>query len=369
MARKDYYHILGVPRNADNEEIKKAYRKLALQFHPDRNPDEPHAAEKFKEASEAYAVLGNPEKRQIYDQYGLDGLRQGGAWPADFNFFSDSIFADFSDILGGLFGFDSFMGGPRRSHRPRKGQDIGVEVALTLKEAYLGVDKEIDVEREKSCRACGGSGSEAGKGIEDCRQCGGSGTVRRSQGFFSISTTCGACQGRGKVITHPCKSCHGSGRFNEKKKIKVNFPAGIDEGNRLRVVGEGEDGTNGGNAGDLYLLVRLQRDKTFQRQEHDLLYELDITFAQAALGDELKIETLDSVEKLRVPAGTQSGHVLRLKSKGFKHVNRWGRGDLLVRIRIMTPTHLSRRERELFQEMLDIELKKEKSLFEDTQAL
>jgi len=362
MAKKEYYQILGVNRNASAEEIKKAYRKLALQHHPDRNHDNPEAEEKFKEASEAYSVLGNSEKRQIYDQYGVEGLRAGGGGQ-DFGFFSDSIFSDFGDILGDLFGFGGSFSGGRQRGGPRKGNDLGLEVALTLEESFLGVEREIEVEREGNCDVCGGSGCEPGKGADVCRKCGGTGNVRISQGFFSVATTCSTCQGRGRVITHPCKKCRGQGRRLESKKIKVTFPAGIDEGNRLRVSGEGEGGREGGASGDLFIMVRVKPDKYFQRHGNDLLYSLPVSFSQAALGDHVSIKTYEGTEKIVIPPAAQSGQVLKIKNKGFRQVNRWSRGDLLIQINVVTPQALSRQETELFKKLREMEAGKGQTLF------
>jgi molecular chaperone DnaJ len=359
MSKKDYYQILGVGRNASAAEIKKSYRRLAMQHHPDRNRDNPQAEEKFKEASEAYSVLGNSEKRQIYDQYGAEGLRGGGAG-FDAGFFSDSIFSDFGDILGDLFGFS----GASAQRRQRHGSDLGLEVALTLQESFLGVEKEVVVERERNCDACDGSGSEPGHSPETCRKCGGSGNVRISQGFFSMATTCSSCRGSGKVIDHPCKKCHGHGRQQESKKIKVTFPAGIDEGNRLRVSGEGEGGRRGGTPGDLYIVVRIQPDKQFRRHGLDLLYQLPISFSQAALGDQVTIQTFEGAEKIKIPSSTQSGQILKIKNKGFHQVNRWSRGDLLVQIQVATPRNLSRQESELFKKLREFEDAKGQALSE-----
>ncbi|MCJ7524405.1 MAG: molecular chaperone DnaJ [Candidatus Aminicenantes bacterium] len=362
MAKKDYYQILGVNRNASAEEIKKAYRKMAMRHHPDRNHDDPEAEDKFKEASEAYSVLGNVEKRQIYDQYGVEGLRSRGG--QDSGFFSDSIFSDFGDILGDLFGFSGSFSGGRQRRGPRKGNDLGLEVMLTLEESFLGVEKEIGVDRERNCDVCDGAGSEPGKSADVCSKCGGSGNVRMSQGFFSIATTCSSCQGRGRVIAHPCKTCRGQGRVRESKKIKVIFPAGIDAGNRLRVTGEGAGGSEGGSPGDLYVMVKIKADKYFQRHGNDLLFQLSITFSQAALGDHVSIKAFDGTEKIKIPAAAQNGQMLKIKNKGFRQVNRWSRGDLLIQINVMTPQTLSRQESELFKKLRELETGKDKTLFE-----
>ena len=363
MAKKDYYQILGVQRNSSAEEIKKAYRKMALQHHPDRNHDKPESEEKFKEASEAYSVLGNSEKRKIYDQYGIEGLRMGGN-SSDSGFFSDSTFADFGDILGDLFGFgESFSGSRQRRHGPQKGRDLGLEVVLTLEDSFLGIEKEIDVERERSCHECDGSGSEPGKQAEVCPKCKGTGTVRHTQGFFAVSSSCSSCRGSGRIIAHPCKKCRGQGRITETKKIKVTFPAGIDEGNRLRVAGEGEGGSQGGSPGDLYLMVRIKADKNFQRHENDLLCQLPISFSQAALGDQISIKTFEEVEKVKVPAAAQNGQIIKIKGKGFRQINRWSRGDLLIQIHVLTPENLSHQETELFRKLREIEKAREKAVF------
>jgi molecular chaperone DnaJ len=363
MAKKDYYQILGVGRDASAEEIKKAYRKMALQHHPDRNRDNPEAEERFKEASEAYSVLGNSEKRQIYDQYGAEGLRSGGA--SDFGFFSDSIFSDFGDILGDMFGFGGAFSGRGQRRGPRKGSDLGLEVTLTLEESFLGVEKEIAVEREANCDACDGSGSEPGHAAETCRQCGGSGHVRVSQGFFSMATTCSSCRGSGKTVSHPCNKCRGQGRQRERKTIKVTFPAGIDEGNRLRVAGEGEGGRQGGSPGDLFIMVRIRPDKVFRRQGNDLLMQLPVSFAQAALGDLVSIKTFEGTEKIKIPPSAQNGQILKIRNKGFHQVNRWSRGDLLVQVVVVTPRNLSRQETELFKKLREIEAGKGNPLVEN----
>ncbi len=363
MAKKDYYQILGVSRTASAEEIKKAYRQLALQHHPDRNRDNPEAEEKFKEASEAYSVLGNSEKRQVYDQYGAEGLRAGNG--SDFGFFSDSIFSDFGDILGDMFGFGGSFSGRGQRQGPRKGSDLGLEVTLTLEESFLGIEKEVEIERERSCDACDGSGSEAGHSADVCPKCGGRGNVRISQGFFSMATTCPSCRGSGKAISHPCKKCRGQGRQHESKKIKVTFPPGIDEGNRLRVSGEGEGGWLRGAPGDLYIVVRITPDKYFQRQGNDLLYLLPISFSQAALGDLVSVMTFEGTEKIKIPPATQNGQILKIKNKGFHQINRWSRGDLLVQIHVMTPRNLSRQETELFKKLREIEAGKGQTLGEN----
>ena len=355
MAKRDYYEVLGISRDADVSEIKKAYRQLAMKYHPDRNPGDKEAEDKFKEASEAYAVLGDQEKRNIYNRYGFDGLKGAGRGFGDFSFFSDSIFSDFGDILGDLFGFGGGRGGARGA---RRGRDLGLELNITMEQAYNGVEKELEVKRERSCEICDGSGAEPGRPAETCQQCGGSGKTTINQGFFSIATTCSICNGAGKIIRYPCKTCGGKGRTLESRKIKVNIPAGVDTGNRLRVGGEGEGGYSGGRPGDLYVIINVEEHDHFKRQDHDLIYQLDITFAQAVLGDEVKIHTFDGTEKIKIHPESQTGKITRIKGKGFKRVNSWGKGDLLVILNVVTPTRLSKEEKELFRQLREIEKEK-----------
>ncbi len=354
MNTQDYYAALGVARDASKEEIKKSYRTLAMKYHPDRNQDNPEAEEKFKQASEAYAILGNEEKRRIYDRYGAEGLRNNGGF-SESSFFTDSVFSDFEDILGNLFGFGSMFGGSRRRRGPRRGQDIGMEVQLTMEEAFHGVERELSLEREEKCPECDGSGSEPGTHAETCSQCGGSGQVRRSQGFFSVTAPCRLCGGSGKIIKNPCSHCSGGGRVRARKEISVKIPAGVDSGNRLRVSGEGESGHAGGPPGDLYLMLTVSPHETFSREENHLVMKLEISFAQAALGDELEIETFAGKEKVKVPAGAQSGHVVSIRHKGFRSINGWGRGDLKVLLMVRTPERLGREEKKLFQSLRRLE--------------
>lgn len=361
MRQRDYYEVLGVSRGAGTDEIKKAYRKLALQYHPDRNPGDHEAESKFKEASEAYSVLGNDEKKRIYDQYGFEGLKSTGRGFGDSSFFSDSIFSDFEDILGSFFGFSSSGRRGSRGPRPQRGRDIGQEVNITMEEAYNGIEKELEIIKEKNCIICDGGGSEPGHPPETCAQCGGAGSVRRSQGFFSIATTCPVCNGAGKIVKHPCKKCSGKGRLTESKTLKVNFPAGVANGNRLRLTGEGEEGYNGGPHGDLYVIINVEEDNRFRREDNDLVFELEISFAQAALGDTVAIETFYGTEKIKIPPESQGGKITRIKGKGFKNVNGWGKGDLVVILKVVTPTHLTRKERDLFQQLRELELLREET--------
>ncbi len=355
MDKRDYYEVLGVSRTAGKDEIKKNYRQLAMKYHPDRNQGDTAAEEKFKEASEAYSVLADDEKRKLYDQFGFDGLRAGGRGFGDGSFFSESVFSDFEDILGSFFGFGGGGGGRRQGNRPQRGRDIGMEVSISMEEAYNGVEKEVEASKEANCNICDGSGNEPGHSPEGCAQCGGTGQTRRSHGFFSIATTCPVCNGAGKIVRHPCKKCGGRGRLPEKKLISVNFPAGVATGNRLRVTGEGEAGFRGGRPGDLYLVIQVEEHDHFRREENDLIYDLEISFAQAALGDTIKIETFYGTEKIKIKPESQSGTITRIKGKGFKNVNGWGKGDLVIILKVTTPTHLTRKERDLFVKLREME--------------
>lgn len=351
MKKKDYYQILGVPRNATQEEIKKAYRNLALKYHPDRNPGNKEAEEKFKEAAEAYSALGDPEKRRRYDTYGHSGLR--GEQFTDFDIFSSSIFQEFEDILGNFFGFDLFS--PRRSRGgPKSGADIWLEIEISLEDTFMGVEKEIEVFRDEVCSSCAGEGIEKGTKREICPACGGSGHIRYQQGFFSISRTCPRCNGIGKIAKNPCKDCKGTGRKKEKRMLKIKIPAGIDSGAKLRIQGEGEMGEFGGRRGDLYVVVRILPHPIFERKGDNLHMEIPITFTQATLGTELKIPTFDGDDHLKIPEGTQTGTVFRLKGKGMRVLGSAKRGDLFVKVRVVTPTNLTREEKKLLQQLASL---------------
>ncbi len=365
MAKRDYYEVLGISKNATQAELKKAYRAIAMKYHPDRNQDNKEAEDKFKEASEAYSILGNEEKRQKYDQFGFNGLNSQSQGFSDFSFFGDSIFSDFGDILGDVFGFGGGSSSRGKQNRPRRGEDIGVETFISLEESFNGIEKEVLVERESECSECSGTGSEPGTSPETCRQCGGQGSVRRSQGFFSISSPCPACRGKGTIIVHPCGKCSGRGREKTEKKIKVNIPSGVDNGNRLRIAGEGDDGFLNGRAGDLYILINVKEDKNFRREGVDLIYELEITFSQAALGDDIQIMAFHGKERIKIPAETQSGKIIKIRNKGFKNLNGWGKGDLLIVVKVLTPTGLSKKEKELFKELKKIEKSKKPDLQKD----
>jgi molecular chaperone DnaJ len=348
--KRDYYEVLGVTRTASEQEIKSAYRKLALQYHPDRNPNNPDAEERFKECTEAYSVLADTEKRGNYDRFGHAGVGGVGAGGFDPSIFQD--FGDLGDIFSSLFGMgDMFggMGGRRRSWTQRGG-DLRQDLTLEFEEAVFGVEKKVEVRRHESCEACNGSGLAPGHGPATCRTCGGHGQVRYQQGFFSIARTCSACQGRGTVITDPCKTCRGEGRQVRERTVSVNVPAGVEDGTRIRYAAQGEAGVHGGPAGDLYIVLHVKEHPMFEREGRDLHCAVPISFAQAALGAELEIPTLEGPEKLKIPEGTQSGTVFKIRHRGVPVLNGRGKGDLYVEVRVHTPAKLTRRQRELLQE-------------------
>lgn len=333
-------------RNAGDQEIKSAYRKLALQHHPDRNPEDPQAEEKFKEASEAYSVLSDAEKRTAYDRFGHAGLGGGVTFDAA------DIFRDFSDIFGEFFGMGDIFGtaSPRRS-RAQRGADLREDVTLEFEEAVFGTKTEITCRRQETCQECRGSGAAAGKAASTCSACRGRGQVRYQQGFFSVSRTCPTCQGVGSVITDPCSHCKGQGRVARERRQEAKIPAGVEDGTRIRFSGLGDAGLNGGPPGDLYLVLHVKEHPFFEREGKDLYCVLPISYPQASLGTELKVPTLDGEHLLKIPEGTQSGKEFRIRGKGVPVLNGHGKGDLIVKAVIQTPTRLSKRERELLQEL------------------
>lgn len=345
MAQRDYYDVLGVARDASEDEIKRAYRKLAFQNHPDRNPGDAEAEQRFKEAAEAYEVLRNPEKRARYDQFGHAGTSN------DFQGFSsaEDIFAHFGDIFGNMFGFS--MGGSHRGGpRPMAGADLRYNLKISFAQAARGDEVSLSIPRQVSCSDCNGSGAAPGSSRETCRQCGGSGQVRNSQGFFQFVVPCPSCHGEGYVIPKPCPRCRGKGTVQQMRELSVRVPAGVDTGMRLRLRGEGEAGSNGGPNGDLYVFIEVEDDKTFERQGQDLVLHRKISFVQAALGYTLEVPGLDGPLELKINKGTQSGTVLRLPGKGLPYVGQKRTGDLLVEIIVTTPTNLSARQEELLRE-------------------
>ncbi|GAB4353810.1 MAG: molecular chaperone DnaJ [Candidatus Abyssubacteria bacterium] len=342
MGKRDYYEILGLSRDATENDIRKAYRRLAMQYHPDRTQGDKDSEEKFKELSEAYAVLIDPEKRANYDQFGHAGV--GGGF-TDF-----TGFGAFGDIFGDIF--EDFFGGTttRRRTQAQRGDDIAYSFDITLEEAFEGIDREISVSRMESCADCNGTGSAPGSARTTCPVCRGAGRLRQTQGFFSITRTCHRCGGVGSVIDNPCKTCKGEGRVRTQKKLRVTIPPGVDSGSRIRYRGEGEAGSRGGLSGDLYILINVKPHEFFQRDGSDLLCEIPISFTQAALGAEIDIPTLDGKVSLKVPAGTQTHKVFRVKGKGFPKLRGLGRGDLFVKVVVETPTKLTQRQRELLEE-------------------
>ncbi len=347
--KRDYYEVLGIARGASEQEIKSSYRKLAMQFHPDRNPNNPDAEEKFKEATEAYAVLADGEKRALYDRFGHAGVSNAGGGG-----FDASAFQDLSDIFGDFFGFgDIFSGGSggRRRSRAQRGADLREDVNLEFEEAVFGTETKVVVRRHETCEECRGSGAAPGKAPVTCRSCAGRGQVRYQQGFFSIARTCPTCQGAGSVITDPCAKCKGEARILRQKTVETKVPAGVEDGTRIRFNGLGEAGVFGGPAGDLYVVLHVKEHPFFERDGNDLHCVVPISFTQAALGAEIKVPTLEGEQVLKVPDGTQSGTTLRLRGKGVPVLNGHGKGDLFVEVRIQTPGKLSKRQKELLQEL------------------
>ena len=353
MAKRDYYEVLGVARNASEADIKKAYRRLAMKHHPDRNPDDKSAEAKFKEANEAYEILADAQKRAAYDQFGHAGvdpsMAAGGRGGGGFQGAAGG--ASFADIFGDVFG-DIFGGGGGGGRRGQvyRGADLRYNLELSLEEAVRGTEVRIRVPTLETCDTCHGSGAKAGTSASVCTTCGGHGQVRMQQGFFSIQQTCPACRGSGKVIKSPCDACHGQGRTQATKTLSVKVPAGVDEGDQIRLAGEGEAGESGGPAGDLYVQVRLKPHDLFKRDGDDLHCEMPISFATAVLGGEVEIPTLDGRASLKIPAGTQTGKVFRLRSKGVRNVRSHVTGDLYCHASVETPVNLNKRQKELLEE-------------------
>jgi len=355
MAKRDFYEILGVSRTATEQEIKSAYRRLAVQYHPDKNPNDAAAEEKFKEAAEAYSVLSDADQRRRYDRFGHAGVSSGAgpAWGAP-------GFGGIEDILGDLFGFGDVFGGGRSGSRrsaAQRGADLRYDLEITLEEAARGLTAHLKIPRLESCETCKGSGAAEGTQPESCQTCGGTGQVRYQQGFFSVARTCHACRGAGRVIRTPCATCQGAGRIEREKQMEVKIPAGVETGSRLRVQAEGESGTQGGPPGDLYVVIHVAEHEQFERQGNNLYASVPITFAQAALGAEIQVKTLDDEEKLKIPLGTQTGTVFRLKGKGMPVLGGRGKGDLFVAVTVITPTSLTREQRKLLEQLAEVENK------------
>ena len=345
--KRDYYEVLSVQRGCGDQELKSAYRKLALQFHPDRNPDDPSAEERFKEASEAYGVLSDPQKRAAYDRFGHAGVNGGGGFGG-----FDMNNVDLGDIFGDLFG-DFFNGGgqQRRRSRAQRGADLRFDLHLEFEEAVFGVKRSVTVSRHESCEVCHATGAAPGTAPTTCPDCAGRGQVRFQQGFFAISRPCGRCGGTGSIIADPCRACRGHGRLARERTLDVQVPAGVEDGTRIRYSEQGEAGLNGGPQGDLYIVLHVKEHEIFEREGNDLHCAVPISFPQAALGAEIIVPTLYGEHKLKVPEGTQSGHVFRIRHKGVPVLNSSGKGDLFVEVQVQVPSRLNKRQRELLEEL------------------
>ncbi|GAC1397947.1 MAG: molecular chaperone DnaJ [Pyrinomonadaceae bacterium] len=353
--------MLGVTRNVTEQELKSAYRKLAVRFHPDKNPDDKEAEDKFKEAAEAYSVLSDADQRARYDRYGHAGVSSG----ANANWGAQG-FGGIEDILGDLFGFGDVFGGRAGGRRSaaQRGADLRYDLELTLEESATGKTEQLRIPRLESCDTCNGTGAKSGTQPETCITCNGAGQVRYQQGFFSVARTCSACRGTGKIIKSPCVDCKGAGRIEREKNLEVKIPAGVETGSRLRIGGEGEAGTSGGQTGDLYVVIHVKEHELFERQGANLYANVPATFAQAALGAEITVNTLDGKEQLKIPSGTQTGTVFRMKGNGMPILGGRGRGDLFVSVTLMTPTSLTREQRKLLEQLAEIEDQEDRGLMD-----
>jgi molecular chaperone DnaJ len=347
VAKRDYYEVLGIGREASEQEMKSAYRKLALKYHPDRNPNSKEAEDKFKEASEAYSVLSDAEKRRAYDAYGHQGVGSSAAGG-----FNPDAFSDFADIFGDFFGFGDLFGGGRSRTRAQRGDDLRFDLEIGFEDSIHGLEAEIQVPKMEPCSSCRGTGAETEDGWTTCSTCRGRGEVFLQQGFLSIRKTCGTCGGRGKLLRRPCRTCKGEAYVQVNRKLKVKIPAGVDTGMKLRVPGEGQPGANGGPPGDLYVFLSVKPHPVFERKDYDLHCTVGINIAQAALGTEIHVLTFDGLETLRVPEGVQSGETLRLRGKGVPFVNGGGKGDVIVHVDVKTPRKLTREQKRLFEELM-----------------
>jgi molecular chaperone DnaJ len=353
MSKRDYYEVLGVTQTVSEAELKSAYKRLAVRFHPDKNPGDKEAEEKFKEVAEAYAVLSNTEQRARYDRYGHAGISSSSTpnWGAQ-------GFGNIEDIFD-LFGIGEMFGGrggaSGRRTAAQRGSDLRYDLEISLEEAAQGMTAQLRIPRLEACDECKGSGAKAGTQPEACATCNGTGQIRYQQGFFSVARTCGACRGTGRVIKSPCETCDGAGRVEREKQMEVKIPGGVETGSRLRIAGEGEGGAQGGTAGDLYVVIHVKEHETFERQGANLYAAVPVTFAQAALGAQIDVPTLSESESLKIPAGTQTGTVFRLKGKGMPILGGRGHGDLFISVALRTPTTLTREQRKLLEELSKIE--------------
>lgn len=347
MSKRDYYEVLGVPKNVDDQGLKSAYRKLALKYHPDRNPGDKSAEEHFKEAAEAYSVLADAEKKARYDQFGHAGVGNTGSAQG----FDPTVFSDFNDIFGGLGDIFGFSSSGHRKSGPSRGADLRYDLEISLEEAATGTEASLQIPREETCESCGGSGAAPGSPPETCQHCRGHGQVRYQQGFFTVARTCERCGGNGQTITNPCESCRGHGRLNQERKLTVKIPAGIDTGQQLRLQGEGGHGPKGGPAGDLYVVLHVKNHPVFSRNESDILCVIPVTFPTLVLGGTITVPTLGDEETLHISKSTSSGTRFRLRGKGLPHVNGRGRGDLFVDVTVDVPESVSSEQKQLIEEL------------------
>ncbi len=350
VAKRDYYEVLGVARDADDGAIKSAYRKLALQFHPDRNPGDHTAEEKFKEAAEAYSVLSDGQKRAAYDRFG----HQGVAGASGMGGFESNGFPDLGDILNDMFGFSDFGGRGNRRNRPQRGEDVRYDLEISFEDSMRGLAVDIQVPRMEECGRCKGKGAEPDDGLTPCPTCRGRGEVIYQQAFLQVRRTCTTCGGRGQIIRRPCKECRGEGYLRRERKLKVNIPAGVDTGTQLRLGQEGQPGMNGGPPGDLFVVVKVQPHPVFERNEYDLHCRVPVNVAQAVLGATVEVLTFDGLQSVKIPEGTQPGTRLRLKHLGVPHVNSSGRGDLYVHVAVQIPKKLDHHQRQLFEQLHEL---------------
>lgn len=350
MSRRDYYEVLGIGRDADDGQVKSAYRKMALQHHPDRNPDNPEAEERFKEAAEAYSVLSDPQKRAAYDRYGHAGVQSAAGQG-----FDPGAFSDFSDILGDFFGFGDLFGGGRgqRRSRAQRGEDLRYDLEISFEDAVFGMTAEIQVPRMEACERCHATGAEPGSGSTTCPTCNGRGQILYQQSFLSVRRTCHTCGGSGQIVRNPCRQCQGQGYRQVVRKLKVNIPPGVDDGNRLRLAQEGQPGGNGGPPGDLYVVLKVKEHAFFERQGNDLHCTIPINVGQAALGADIEVPTMEEPQHLKIPEGTQNGAQFRLRHLGVPSVNGTGRGDLYVHVDVRIPSKLTRDQRKLLEQLRD----------------
>jgi molecular chaperone DnaJ len=354
VSKRDYYEVLGVSKSVSNGELKSAYRKLALKHHPDRNPGDKTAEEKFKEAAEAYAVLADSEKRALYDRFGHAGVSSAAGGGAGFDPSIFSEFGDFSDILGSMFGFGDLFGGPRRRGGPQRGADLRYDLEIAFEESAKTTETTIQIPRLETCDTCGGSGAAAGSAPTTCSQCRGQGQVRFQQGFFTVARTCPRCGGVGRVIPKPCQACQGEGRVTRERKITVKIPAGIADGQQLRLHGEGESGVAGGPRGNLYVVVHVQEHEFFRREGNNLYCEVPVNFTTLAIGGDIEVPTLDGTESLSIPEATQTGTTFRVRGKGMPELGGRGRGDILVTVQARTPKKLSKEQRQLLEQLAKV---------------